>query len=362
MKRIIGLVLVFCLVFSLAAEAVAAPKWEITEQTKIEVNEKKKTLTISVKVKAKSRVNYQWVFTNPEDPNDTTTGKKIVKDSRFKGIKITSPTKSKITLSKIPEALNGWTVHCHLYSNAYTLDTDPVVITVPGMEPPAPPEEKPAADDGEGGDEGETAAPAPAEETKSEDAKAEKPAAGDEGEGESEDEGSAPEYKDFTVSANGKYLFKVDSKGNPEGDEGVSSLTFTGSGNVAVKSEQPFTSWTVNGVRFEPADEVTGFKMFNLSADTSISLKTAVKTAASANVDESTLFTITCKGCSFTYAPKGLKSAKEGQVPSGAVIYVFADSTDAAANGYSINGGEAQNPGAMSMQITVTEDMEIVAK
>ena len=34
MKRILGLVLVFCLVFSILAEAVAEPKWEISEQTK----------------------------------------------------------------------------------------------------------------------------------------------------------------------------------------------------------------------------------------------------------------------------------------------------------------------------------------
>ena len=35
MKRIVGLVLVFCLVFSMIAEAVAEPKWEITQQTKV---------------------------------------------------------------------------------------------------------------------------------------------------------------------------------------------------------------------------------------------------------------------------------------------------------------------------------------
>ena len=53
MKRIVGLILVFCLVFSLFAEALAAPKWEIVQQTKCETNEKKKTVSLSVKVKGK---------------------------------------------------------------------------------------------------------------------------------------------------------------------------------------------------------------------------------------------------------------------------------------------------------------------
>ena len=53
------------------------------------------------------------------------------------------------------------------------------------------------------------------------------------------------------------------------------------------------------------------------------------------------------------------KKVSEGKVPSGAVIYVMADSYDAAANGYVINGGEAQNLGDSSVQITVTEDTKV---
>ena len=349
MKRILGLILVCCLVFSVFAEAFAAPKWEITEQTKAVTNEKKKTVTITVKVKPAGKMKFQWVFVDPENPERTSTGKKITKDIKeAKGLKLSGVTSNKLVLSKIPEALNGWKVYCHLYSNAYSMDSEPVVLVVPGMEPP----ETPDSEGGEGEGEGKETA----------DTKEQKADGEGESEGEGEEEGSTYEYKDFTVSANGKYLFKVDSMGNIEGDKGVSSLTFTDSGSVAVKSEEPFKSWTVNGIRFEPEDEITGFKMFNLSDNTSISLKTAVKTVSSAKVDESTLLTVTCKGCSFTYAPKGLKSVKEGQVPSGAVIYVFADSSEAAANGYVINGGEPQNAGSLSMQVTVTEDMEIVVK
>ena len=364
MKRIVGLILVFCLVFSLFAEAMAEPKWEIVEQPKCTTT--KKSTTISIKVKGKG-VKYQWVFVNPEDPEDKVTGKNLSKDKRFKGIKVKDFTKSKIVLSKVPEALHGWNVYCHLYANAYKLDSEPTVVQVYGMDP-APEPEKPAADEGEseGGEEGQAegqaeggaeAEAAPAEETKKADEGTE------EGEGEGEDEEGAPaEAKEFTVTANGNYLFKINSMGKTESDEGVSSLTFTGSGDVAVISEEPFKSWTVNGVRYEPEDEVTGFKLFNLSGDTSVSVKTAVKTAASAKVDESTTYTVTCTGCSFTYMPKGLKSAKEGEVPSGAVIYVFADTSGGAANGYSVNGGAAENAGASSMQLTITGDTEIVVK
>ena len=59
MKRILGLILVCCLVFSVFAEAFAAPKWEITEQTKAVTNEKKKTVTITVKVKPAGKMKFQ---------------------------------------------------------------------------------------------------------------------------------------------------------------------------------------------------------------------------------------------------------------------------------------------------------------
>lgn len=334
MKRILGLILVLCLVCSVVADALATPNWEITQQTKCTTT--KKTVTISVKVKGKN-IKYQWVFVNPDDPDDTVTGKNLSNDARFKGIKVAGYTKNKIVLSKVPEALHGWTVYCHLYSNAYKMNTDPVAVAVYGLDPPEQPEKPESSEDeDDDGDDKDTS------------------------EGDEEEEPA--ESRDFTVSANGKFLFRTDSMGNPEGNEGASSLTFTDSGNVAVRSEEAFKSWTVNGIRFEPDDEMTGFRMFNLSSDTSVSLKFAAKTTASATVDESLMLNVTCKGCSFTYLPKQLIRVKEGKVPSGAVIYVFADSSEAAVNGYAINGSEAQNPGASSMQVTVTEDTEIVVK
>ena len=354
MKRIVGLILVFCLVFSMIAEAAAEPKWEITQQTKVTVKEKKgKATSVTVTVKAKGKgIKYQWVFVDPEDSSRTSTGKKVAKEIKeLKGLVVKGATSNKLTLTKIPDALNGWSVYCHLYSNAYKLDTDPVIITLPGMEEPSAESES----EGKDSESGEDAKSGKTEET------AEKKSSDEEGGEDEEGEGATEEPKEFTVSANGNILYKADSMGNPDGDA-VSSLTFTGSGNVVVKSEDPFKSWTVNGVRFEPEEEISSFKMLNLSSDTSISLKVAAKTAASAKVDESNMLTVTCKGCTFTYLRGGLKKVASGKVPSGAVIYVFADSYDAAANGYVVNGGEAQSQGAASMQVTVTEDTEIVVK
>ena len=363
MKRIVGLILVFCLIFSLFAEALAAPKWEIVQQTQCETNEKKKSVTLSVKVSGKG-VKYQWVFVNPEDPEDKVTGKNLSKDKRFKGIKVKDYTKSKITLSKVPEALHGWYAYCHLYSNAYKLDTNPVTVQLPGMTPAAEADaSKITLED--------TITPALEKEKEEAELKEAKKNWTEEETYEyvmkrAEGDLYEPELKEITVTANGKYLYKLDTMGNPESQEGASSVTLIDSGNVAVKTDTPLKSFTINGVRFEPEEEVTSFKLFNISTDTSLSLKAAAKTVASASsdVDDSITYQITCTGCSFTYLPKGLKSAKEGEVPSGAVIYVFADKSDAgtATIGYTINGGEPQNIGASSFQLTITEDTEIVAE
>ena len=365
MKRIVGLILVFCLVFSVIAEAIAEPKWEITQQTKVTVKEKKgKATSITISVKAKGKgIKYQWVFVDPENPERTSTGKKVAKAIKeLKGLVVKGATKNKLVLTKIPDALNGWSIYCHLYSNAYKMDTDPVVIVLPGHEAPEQLQET-ASEKAEREDKDtKTDEKTSKEESKdsketknlkeTKDSKEAKPSEEKAGEGEEEPTG-------FTVSANGKYLFETDSSGKAKEKEAASSLTFIDKINVVVKSEDPIKSWTVNGIRFEPEEEINSFSLQKLTADTAISLKRAAKTAASAKVDEGNMVTVTCEGCTFTYLKGGLKKVSEGKVPSGAVIYVMADSYDAAANGYVINGGEAQNLGDSSVQITVTEDTKV---
>ena len=71
---------------------------------------------------------------------------------------------------------------------------------------------------------------------------------------------------------------------------------------------------------------------------------------------------VVCKGCTFTYLGAGIRSATQGEVPAGAPINVFADSSDLAKGGYSINGGEPENEGKAGFQFIVNEDVEIVCQ
>ena len=106
---------------------------------------------------------------------------------------------------------------------------------------------------------------------------------------------------------------------------------------------------------------VNEFKVTNVTESIVLDVKIARGTAAEAVVDESRTCKVTCKGCTFTYLSKGLRSVTEGEVPYGAPIRVIADNSDLAAGGYSINGGEPESVGKASLQLTVTDDVTIVA-
>ena len=158
---------------------------------------------MTVKAKGKG-IKYQWVFVDPEDSSRTSTGKKVAKEIKeLKGLVVKGATSNKLVLTKIPDALNGWSIYCHLYSNAYKMDTDPVVIELPGTEPAAAAESE--GKDSEGGEEAKSGK---TEET------AEKKASDEEGGEDEEDEGATEGPKEFTVSASGNILYKADSMGN----------------------------------------------------------------------------------------------------------------------------------------------------
>ena len=166
----------------------------------------------------------------------------------------------------------------------------------------------------------------------------------------------------ITVTAGSSILWKLDNAGNPEGDGPSSSLEFINQGSFMVKSDEPIKSWTVNGLRFEPAEPIAEFRMLNISENIVIDLGTVRATAAAAQVDESNMCKVTCKGCTFSYLAAGLISVTEGEVPAGAPINIVADSATLASTGYTINGGEAINAGKASFRYTVTEDVVISAE
>ena len=185
------------------------------------------------------------------------------------------------------------------------------------------------------------------------------PDGGDAGEGADSD--IVAENRTITVTSPSKVLLKLDSKGNATDAAPVSSLEFTNAGSFAVRSDDPIKSWTVNGIRFEPAQPVNEFKVTNVTESIVLDIKTVRTSTAEAELDESKICKVTCKGCTFTYLSKGLRSVTEGEVPSGARIKVIADNSDLASGGYSVNGGEPESVGKASLQLTVTEDVTIVA-
>ena len=75
MKKIISLVLAFCLVFAFASEAFAAGKPTITKQPETSTTSKKGAVSFSISVKG-TVDSYTWYFINPEN-GEKVSGKKM---------------------------------------------------------------------------------------------------------------------------------------------------------------------------------------------------------------------------------------------------------------------------------------------
>ena len=362
MKKLIGIILTLCLILTLAADAFAASKPEITKQPETATTSKKGAVSFSISVKG-SVSSYTWYFINPET-GDKISGKKL--SSTVKGVKVNNPNSKKISLTHVPESMHGWSVYCHVNGNGYKIDSDTVTLYVYGMEIPDSDSAAAPANSSETTP-AESSSPAPAESAPAgtESGESASPESGEQSEGGDQGEGADSDTtaanRTITVSASSKVLLRLDSKGNITDAAPVSSLEFTNSGSFAVRSEDPIKSWTVNGIRFEPVQPVNEFKVTNVTESIVLDVKIARGTAAEAVVDESRTCKVTCKGCTFTYLSKGLRSVTEGEVPYGAPIRVIADNSDLAAGGYSINGGEPESVGKASLQLTVTDDVTIVA-
>ena len=348
MKKILGLILVLCLVLAVAVNAFAA-KLSITKQPETGTTNKRGTVSFSIKVSG-SVNSITWHFIDPATGTDY-TGKKIT--SAIKGLKVANPNSKKITLKNVPESMHGWVVYCHLNGNGYKLDSDKVMLLVYGKEPPAEmPEimassgkdkEKESGEEGKSGEEG-----TPGDESEN-------------GSGEPAEPAEEPEPKVITVSCNTKALRKLDKSGIAEEGDPVSSLDFgdATSGSFIVTSEEAIKSYTINGVQVEPAEPVNEFRVLNITDSVTLRLKINRVTAASAQVDESHMCKVTCTGCTFSYLRGGIRAAIEGEVPAGAPISIVADSAELAAVGYSVNGAEPINQGMASFRLTVTDDVEI---
>ena len=348
MKRIVALLLVFCLTLGLST-AFAATGPKITQQP--EFGKTKSETTVVIEIKAKSYKGLTWRFVNPET-NEEVTAKELSKV--FKGIKVKNPNKQKIMLEKVPAEMDGWQVYCHLTGNGYQVDSDRLTITFESeaeptaapapAEEPAPAVQEPAAE--------------PAAEPVVEAAPAEAAPAESVSEPVAEEE-VIPEPETITITGENVTLYPLDSFGRPDEDGAASSLTFTEFGSVEARADGDVEYWIVNGIRVIPDENVTSVRMQNITSDMIIS-------AVAPDPDEAILndndrVQVVCVGCRFTYMADNLVSVTSGNVPRGADIIVMADST-AAAGGYSINGGEFIREGKISFRLTVSEDTEIKTK
>ena len=349
MKKIFGCILALILVFTVAANAFAGGKPKIIQQPETMSVKKGGKVTFSIKTSGTVKTII-WYFVEPDGTEHT--GKKLSKE--VKDVKVVGRTNaSKITLNKVPESMHGWTVYAHVNGNGYKIESDKVKLLISGLETP---EETSPSKDTE-----------PVPETKSE-AQPEKQTDSKE---QSEDQSSSEpeqvpedesdqalidnEPETITVTASSKILYKLDDP-----DTAYSSLEFVGSGSFRVSSEEPISSWTVNGIRFEPLEPIKEFKMTNVSSNISLDIKTYRASSSEIAVDESHMCKVTCSGCRFSYISGGLRSVTEGEVPAGARINIIADSSDYSKNGYVVNGGEAQSAGKASFQLSITDDTTIV--
>lgn len=353
MKKIIGLVLVFILVFSVVSGAFAGSRPKITKQPETATIKKGGTVSFSIKTSGTVKTII-WYFVDPAS-GSTYTGKQL--SGAVKGVKVQNPNSKKITLSKVPEALHGWTVYAHVNGNGYKIDSDKVQLLIAGMDTPAeepkaetPPAENPPADEPVPQELAADVTPAVTE-TPAEPAPA--PAAAP-----AQDQQSGP----FRVTATSKVLKRLDDSGNVIDDTLVSTLEFEDYGYVLVTSEDPIVSWTLNGIRVHPDQPVREFMITNITSDLVIDVKVQRTAAADVVVDETRLCKVTCTGCTFTYIRGRLISVTEGEVPAGAPVNVSANTADLARGGYRINGGEPENAGKAGFQLIVNGDVEIICE
>lgn len=362
MKKAIGLILVFCLLFTFAADAFAAGKPNIKKQP---VDGKVKNGKVSFQVKVSGSVDsYTWYLINPET-NEAVSAKQLKKNKTIPKLVISGENRAKLSLSKVPESMHGWTVYCHIAGNGYKVDSDSVLILYPGKDVPdkespsgsddssAEPEDKAKADSSDASDDSgsESAGQQPID---SDTASPEN----DAGEPADENEDTPAASSVVAVSSSARVLYPLDQ---PDAKP-ASKLEFTGSGSFMVKSEEPISSWSVNGVRFELAEPVFEFKVTNVTSSLNLDFSIQRKAASAIVVDESKPCTVTCEGCTFTCIPRKLYSVTEGQVPAGSQITVIAGNPASAKNGYVINGADPDYQDLSSFSLIVDEDMKIVLK
>ncbi len=386
MKRKLAFFLALCLIIGCCAAAFAASRPVITKQP--EAKPGKNGTSITVTVKAHSYESLTWYFVNP-DTGEKTSARKI--STVFKGMKVSNPNGTKLTLKKVPAELEGWSLYAHFYGNGFKVDSDMIVLSLEGESTvstlPIPSDTKTAP---------VTAASGP-----------------------------------YTVSAVGLELYKVDASGEAVGDA-ASSLTFEGSASLCVKAPEGrvITNLLINTLEFKPSAPVSSLTLKGINGVTVIKGTVADSETGEVidlswdiggsdeeaegeneavdepaeeepeeepeeNADENAeededadagdsddeeglgevitptprntpepkvekgenMVSVTCENCRFSGG--GYTFATSGNVPVGTQIVVISGSSGDLSKGYVINGAAADYQGKSSFRIQVDTDTSI---
>ena len=355
MKKAFTLLLVFCLILSLSSAAFAAGAPKIKKQPVSQTTDKGGNVTFEFE--ATGFTDVSWRFVNPETGEEW-TGKQLADVITAKGFTISVANgRQKVKLTKVPEEMHGWDVYAVISNKSgYSVNTNVVKLWCFGLEqtssaqaPVQQPEVTPEPASGQQQEQVPAGDPPVVEQI---------PEEGQSAAGQEEDPVPAGP-KTITVTAENLTLIPVDSRGNLLEDEAAHSLSFVGSGNVAVRSETPVKYWIVNGMRIEPMDSVNGFVLKNVTSDLTISAKLDRGSAPAEEVDPDNMCQVTCEGCVFTYNGGNLRSVSSGSVPAGAQIIIMAASGSDVSKGFCVNGGEPEHKGSTSFRLKITEDTVI---
>ena len=385
MKKLVSLLLVFCLVLAVAGAAMAAGTPAFTKQPVDSTTDKYGNLTLVFRGTDFVANESSWHFIEPETGKEW-TGPQLrdeMKARKVTGFKLTATeAKQVLYLEKVPKFMHGWEVYVVLANKGATVESDHIHVYWYGMdkaevtaaaqpatpaelpaEQPEAPAEQPAETPVETPVEQPAEAPVETPVEQPAEAPAEQPAAEVTEVTEAEVEPEVPAGpKIITVTCDDKLLlYPVDSRGDAVEDQAATSITFEDSGSVAIRSEGPVKYWMVNGIRIEPDDSnLTGFVLKNITSDLNISAKLGKSSGSSGDdVDPDSPCEVTCSGCTFTYHKGGLKSVTSGTVPAGATIIVFTNDSKAAQNGFSINGGEPEHQGSTSFRLKIEDNTTI---
>ncbi len=376
MRKLFGLLLALCLLVSLAGPALAAPAMRFTEQPESQTvkanNSKNNAAVFSIKLKNKpGNVGITWYVMNPQTGEETAVSKVT---TLFKGVKNSGKNALTLKLWRIPEEMHGWGVFVRVRGNGQLMDSDIVRILIKDM--PEPEDDFiTARQNGSASSQASQVTASTGRSSKSEPDEEGQETGEDPENGEDSGEPEpTPGPKEITVTARNALLYRLDRNSQPEG-EGATSLTFTDSGDffVKVSKEGDIQYWTINGMRFTPAEPITGFTLTGVTEDMSINVKVKSATAAAAapaaptvdpeaDLDRTQMCKITCTDCYFSFTTDGISYATSGEVPLGAVIRIMAGAKGDYDKGYTVNGEDGVSKGKASFSLTVTGDMTISMK